>query len=371
MKILIFTVSSAGSGHIKTAEAIKEHFEKEYSDKSEVRIIDTLKYINPIMDKIIIGSYLTTIKSLPKLYEKMYYSSDNGTFSDISELFNKVLSYIISDVIEDFNPDIIVSTHPFSSEICSILKYKDKVNVPCVTIITDYTIHSLWLYDYMDAYIIANEDLVDMLVDKGISKKIIYPLGIPIKDEFKTIYNKNDLKLEFGLSTDKKTVLLMGGGLGIGNIKDIYKELLFSNLDIEIIVCTGNNKKLKNQLENMNNSDKKSIILGYTNEVYKLMSVADILITKPGGITMTEAMGKEIPPIFISPIPGQEEENTLYFINNGIGSLIKKETDITHTLNQIINNSYRMESIKTLEKLKSKPNATSDICKLLINLIKK
>ncbi|SKA76242.1 Monogalactosyldiacylglycerol synthase [Caloramator quimbayensis] len=371
MKVLALSVS-AGTGHFKAAKAIKNYFEKNYTDV-EMEIIDTLRYINPVINKIVVGSYLQSIKITPKIYEKLYEHADkDDTISSFSEMANHLLSIKIKSLVEDINPDVILCTHPFPLEMISILKRKGKISIPAIGILTDYAVHSFWFYDYIDAYIIPNEDFIDEAAEKGADINSLYPLGIPVESQFLMPVEKAAIKNQLGLYEGKPTILLMGGSLGIGNIKKIYEALSLSDLDIQLIVCTGRNHRLKEKIEEIyEKAQKKSLILSYTENMNAIMSVSDILITKPGGLTIAEALVKGLPIIINSPIPGHEEKNANYLLNCGIAATFKKSSDAVNVVRQLIKNTSRLEQMKSIALEKSKPNSTKDICRLIIEQSKK
>lgn len=372
MKVLTLSVS-AGSGHGKAAEAIKDYFSQNYADlEIDMKIINTLKYINPMIDKLIIGSYLKALKKTPSIYGKLFEYSDNDEgVSNLTQIFNDLLSKKIINLIEDYSPDIIVCTHFFPLEMVSILKRKGRLKVPIVAIITDYAPHSIWFYDYIDAYIIPHEDFVQDLIEKGISKDTIYPYGIPINEEFIQIVDQKECRKSLGLDADKLTLLLMGGGLGMGNIKPIFEQLAFSNLPVQLIACTGSNIKLRNQLLDISSRcNKRTLIYDYTDNVSTLMSACDILISKPGGLTITESINKHKPIIITSAIPGHEERNADYLLNNGIAARVKDNDSIVSLIKQLTISTSRLNHMKESAKEKSKPLATKNTCELIINLAK-
>lgn len=371
MKILALTVS-AGNGHNKAAESIKEYITSNYED-SDVEIFDTLKYINPVLDKLIVGSYLKSVKNTPALYGKLYeYAENEDTVSNLSGFVNDILSIKLKNLITNKNPDVIYCTHPFPVEMLSILKKKHKVDIPVVAILTDYAPHAFWFYSCIDAYVVPHQDLLWEIKEKGVPKDTVYPLGIPICKQFLEPVDKDKLREELGLSSDKLTLLLMGGGLGMGNITKIYKELCFSSLDLQLIICCGNNTKLKNQLEYLSSRTlKKTLIFGYTDRVPEFMSVSDILVSKPGGLTISEALVKKLPMVITSTIPGQEEKNADYLTNNGIAARVKEFGELTHLIYQFAESKLRLSHMREMAEEKSKPNATRDIASLIISFIKK
>lgn len=369
MRVLILSVS-AGKGHSKAAEAIKGYFDKNFKDVY-VEVIDTLKYINPIVDKLVVGSYLKFLSTKPSIYAKLYEyaESDDSSIYDFSNFVNEFLSIKINNLFEKFKPDVILCTHPFPLEMISILKKKGKASIPTASILTDYAPHPFWFYDRIEAYVIPHEDFIPDLIDFGISRDIIYPYGIPVCESFTKPLNKKEMRRNLGLDENKATLLLMGGGLGIGNMKYIFESLAFSSLDIQMIACSGSNEKLKNQLTDISRrSSKKTLIFDYTDKISELMSAADMLITKPGGLTITEALIKGLPIIITSAIPGQEERNADYLLNNGIAARVRKNQNIVPIITQLIQSPSRLRHMSESAREKAKFNATKDICNLLINM---
>ncbi|KHO40356.1 UDP-glucuronosyltransferase [Clostridium tetani] len=371
MKVLIFSIS-AGGGHSKAAESLKEYIDL-YSPKSTVKVIDTLKYINPIIDKVIIGSYLKTIKITPSLFGKLYdYTESDYGLSIISAKFNEIMTYRLLPLIKDFNPDILIATHPFPTEMLSILKSKHKINRPIISILTDYAPHSFWLHPCIDAYIVSNKYMISEMVSKGIPKNTIYPFGIPVSRDFLTNYSREETLSEINFYSDKPTILVMGGSLGIGKITKIYENLLKINEDIQIIVIAGNNKKLYYELLSYRHSldkDRTSYIIGFTDKVNKYMQASDLLLTKPGGLTITEALVSSIPLALFSPIPGQEEKNAEFLLTNNLAVDLGDGSNTKDIIEDLLKDKSKLSNIKENQRKFSKPDVGKNIYNLILNLI--
>jgi len=368
MKVLILYVS-VGTGHMKAAEALKESIEKQFNGWS-VDVLDTLKYINPIIDKVIVSSYLGTLKRSPKLYSMLYTASGTGTgIYDMSKALNKLLAYRLKGLIKDYEPSAIVCTHPFPMQMLSSLKEKNKLNIPTVAILTDYVVHSLWLDSGMDAFVVANEIMKTEMINRGIPSNIIFPYGIPVSPKFLTAVDRKSLLSELGLA-NKFTVLVMGGGMGFGNIENTMASLLDCDIDIQIIAVTGTNQKLKSHLEeSAKNSSKKVLILSYTDRINELMDISDLLITKPGGMTVSEALVKGLPIFIISPIPGQEEGNASFLIRSGVASKIDNSSQLVEVLSQVANDPVTLNTMRQNSKFLGKPHSSADIATLLGRLV--
>jgi processive 1,2-diacylglycerol beta-glucosyltransferase len=371
MKVLIFSVS-AGGGHNHAAAAVEKHILLN-DPYSEVKIIDTIKHINPILDKVVIGSYLKSLKFNPSIFGKLYNFAETGeSLANVSNLINEMIIFRLIPLIDEFKPDIVVATHAFSSEMVSILKLKGKINVPTLTILTDYAPHSFWLHNGIDAYITSNCDMVIDMISRGIKPNIIHNLGIPVNPDFMRRFDKDETLNGLNLNPNKTTILLMGGSLGMGGIYSVYSELQNIKNDIQIIVITGKNKKLFSQLIDIQNESKKETrIIGYTEEVNKYMQIADLLITKPGGLTITEALIYNLPMAIFSVIPGQEEKNAEFLIKHNLAVSLGDGKQCGGIIENLICDSDKLREMKNNCVTFAKPNSGSDIYKLLLEFTSK
>ena len=211
------------------------------------------------------------------------------------------------------------------------------------------------------------------LVNKGIEENKIYATGIPLSNRFLQHYNKSEILNEFGLINDKKTVLFFGGGeMGLGKTKtlEILQTLAKDFSDIQIVAISGKNKEMNEHFSEIVKqfSREDSIkVLEYTNKVPELMSISDIVISKPGGLTTTESLASGLPIIIINPIPGQEEENAEFLENKKVAVWIKKHDDVKEKLQEIFSNTEKMQEMKINARLLAKKNSTADICKIILN----
>lgn len=370
MKVMILTVA-AGGGHGNAAEAIKKHILLKNSS-DEVFIIDTLKAINPLLDKVVIGGYLKSLKYSPSIFGKIYdYTEDEDGFtSTISSKLIQMLSFKVLELIGEINPDIIICTHPFPSEMVSYMKLNNEIKIPLVTILTDYAPHGMWLQNSIDAYIVSNDDMVEEMNSRGVPKEIIFPFGIPVHPEFLKTYDKEITLKELGLTSEKPTLLLMGGSLGMGKISTIFEKLMSSSLDIQIIAVTGKNKKLYNELLSLkNNYVKKSAIIGFSNNIGKIMQASTLLITKPGGLTITEALLMHLPMALFSPLPGQEVRNCDFLLKNNLAIYLQEEKDLIKEIGNLLNSPNSLNTIKNNCSNFAKPNSGENICTLLYTVI--
>lgn len=371
-KVLIF-YGSYGGGHLSAAKSIKAHLNKNYPDV-EVEIVDCIEYINKYLNKVSTEAYKELAKKAPWLWKQVYKDSKNGFLAHISTTTNRLISFKLNSLIQEFQPDLIISTHPFSSQMCAVLKKKNKINCKLATIMTDYHIHPQWLvlYQYMDYFFVSNEQMKADMISEGINDQTIYVTGIPVSERFLEKKNKSEIFKFFNLDEEKHTILFFAGGefgLGRNTTFMVLKAIIRLFPNIQVVAISGKNKKMnkkfKELVENTSSQDRIKI-LEYTDKVPELMSICSLVITKPGGLTVTEALDSNLPLILINPIPGQEEENAQFLIENNVGVLIKKEDNIARALKNLYRNQEKLNQMRENTKLIAKPNSTSDICKIVL-----
>ena len=377
--------ASTGGGHNRAAKAMKDEIEKKCIDGEHItcEIIDSLKLINTTMDKIISSGYEKSAKYTPKAWGGVYKMSDANIVSKHEykgNLFNTLLASKLKKLLKERKPDLIIGTHPFPMIALSTLKkkypYRNAFNSffvpPLISVLTDYTAHSTYIQDEIDYYIAGDEYVKEVLISEGVDGDKIKPYGIPVEKSFLEHREKSVVLEELGLAPDKFTVLLMGGSFGAGNIKDTLKELLEIDRDFQIIVITGRNETLKEKLEKSlekHTIDKNISILGFTQDMNDILSAVDIIVSKPGGLTTTECLLKELPMIIPYYIPGQEEENMDFLSNCGAALRTSKKFTISVLLKVLIDNPTRMKLLKNNIKSIKKQNTAEDIANLVSNIL--
>ena len=373
MKKVIIFYASYGGGHLSAARSIKENMEANYED-IDVKLIDCMEYVNKTVNKITTKAYSEMAKKAPKTWGRVYWKSQKGPLAQISTTSNKILSIKLYKLLKDFEPNLIVSTHPFGSQMCAYLKKHGKLNAKIATVMTDYAPHDQWLVfnKYVDYYFVSHDGMKKELHEKGIPNEKIFATGIPLSNKFLLKYDKPTILKSFGLSPDKKTVLFFGGGeFGLGKTQTfkIFKSFVECPENIQIVAISGKNQKMKEAFENLVESlnKKDSVkILEYTNQVPELMSISDLVVTKPGGLTTTESLASGLPIVVINPIPGQEEENASYLEKNKVAIWLKKDDNVEAILKDLFSNPEKMQEMKIRARLLAKKNSTKDICKILL-----
>ncbi len=376
MKKIIIFYASYGGGHLNAAKSIQECLSNNYSDQNlEIELIDCMKYVNITIEKITTAAYREMAKKMPWAWGRIYADSQKGPLAHISSRSNKIMAIKLLKLLREKQPDLIISTHPFGSQMCSYLKRKGKIESKLATIMTDFAPHDQWLIGstYTDFFFVAHDKMKDYLISKNISPNKIYTTGIPISAKFSQKFNKEDILKEFNLKPNLKNILFFGGGeFGLGKTKTVEIFECFVKMfdNIQIIAISGKNEKMHNNFINIVEEYKKSEsvrVLEYTNKVPELMSISDLVVTKPGGLTTSESLASELPMIIINPIPGQEEENAEFLEEKGIAIWIKKHDNPYELLKNLFNSPQILENMRKNTKALARKNSTQDICNILIN----
>jgi len=332
--------------------------------------VDTFKYINPLIHTAIVDGYLNIVKCAPQIYGSLYRMSEHGKNIDrMSRVVSNLMAPKIHKLIQSFKPSIIVCTHPFPLQMIAYLKKHYSLDIPAIAVVTDFVNHPFWFQDNIDAYIVAHDYIKKDMIECKIPEKRIFTYGIPIAPEFLKSTSKIEARKKLSLK-NTLTVLLMGGSLGIGDIEIVFKSFAKCKRDIQIIAVAGKNKTLEKRLNNLAASFSMPVkIFGYTDNIPMLMDAADLIVTKPGGMTISEALAKKLPALIISPIPGQEERNEQFLINSGAAVRIYKNTNIDSLLCQVYDNRLRYKQMKEIAGALAKPDAGNNILCLIEKLV--
>lgn len=375
MNILLF-YASYGSGHLSAATAIEQYIRENYPDAKTLKI-DCVEYINKSINKISTSAYKSIILKTPILWGQVYKLLKNDTILDITQFSNRFMAKKIFNLFEDFEPDLVISCHPLGGQITSFLKSHKKTNCKLATVMTDFASHKQWLIgkDYTDYFFVSNIEMKTSLISEGIYPNKIYVSGIPISPNFYKNYDTENIYKSLNIEKNKTNIIFFGGGsLGLSsssNIQTILTSLLQATDEShQIIIISGKNQKLYNDFQKtINNTYHKSQIklIDFTTELPELLLITSFVITKPGGLTITECISTNVPIILINPIPGQEKENAQYIADNKMGIWIKTNKPTSEYFQEIFNDTKLIEEIKENQKKYSHINSTKNICDILIN----
>jgi len=336
-KVLI-AHASAGAGHRKAAEAIHEALSK--NPDCEVEVKDSLEYPGRLFKWVYAQQYLTLISYCPLMWGLLYYSLDNWKMRKIIAFFRRLLNGLFFSKFEDFicnyQPDVIISTHFMTSEIISHMKSRGRLKCRLITAVTDFKAHTFWVNNGVDVYTVAIQQTADGLIKKGVQPERIIVTGIPVSLKFEQQRDKQAMRKTLSLREDLFTALIVGGGFGVGPFEKLTDMLTGISGDLQVLVVCGKNKDLFNDLQQKFASLKNVKIFGFVDNMHELMAASDILISKSGGLTTSEALKSNIPMIVLKPIPGQEAHNCQSMVEAGAGIRTESIAEVRDNVSRLI-----------------------------------
>ena len=372
MRVMILSVT-AGFGHHATAKAVADMLREK---GAIVDTVDVYAYLSKIVKETIDKGYLFTSKHTQELYRLVYLLAENhgsGYFTKpipIINIVNALGASKFARIVNDFAPDAIVCTHVFAAQLVDDLKKRELLTAPTVGIITDYTLHPYWEDVPRIEYIVTGSELLThRAIKKGIDASRILPLGIPIHPKFCTPISQEDACARIGIDPDRPTILMMGGSMGYSNNKKLIRQLNLCGIPFQLLVVCGNNKKQYGEMLQMKESLSGPCVLhpyGFVTNVEEMMSAADCIITKPGGLTVSEALAKNLPMILVNPIPGHEERNVEFLMNNGMACLVTKTFPVDEAVYHLFRSPHRLRTVRETMSAIAHPDATERLCDFIL-----
>ena len=371
-KILIF-YASYGGGHLSAANSIKQCIDDNFKD-CETKLVDCMEYVNRPVNKITTTAYKELAKKFPWAWGEVYSHSKKGPLAHISSASNNLMAKKLLKLLKEYQPDIVISTHPFGSQMVSYLKRKALVDCTLATIMTDFAPHDQWLVgkDYVDYYFVSHEKMRQELINSNVAENTVFATGIPLSNRFLMHFDKDEIMKSMGLNPDKRVILFFGGGeFGLGRDKTvkILNSFITHVKNHQIVAIAGKNEKMKVAFDKLvaeTNSESFVKVLAYTKQVPELMSISDLVVTKPGGLTTTESLASGLPIVAINPIPGQEEENAKFLEDEGVAIWLKKNDDYDEIIADLLADEDKLHQMKVNTKLLAKKNSTRDICDIIL-----
>jgi processive 1,2-diacylglycerol beta-glucosyltransferase len=367
-RILIVSVK-AGAGHLKAAEAVQAAFAK-YQPDVEVKNVDLLDYSNELIKYLYGKMYLDVVKAFPELYAYSYkHYESSKRFIKPRFLIDKFNFSDFFEMVESFSPDIVVATHFISEAVLENYRRKREKHFRIAVTLTDYEFHPVWLVSNVDLYFTATEEVKNSLLFHGIPRDKIVTSGIPIHPRFSEEKNRTELLAKYGLNNQSPVVLISAGSFGVTPLSEVIEDFGSIQEKFQIMVVCGNNAELRKDLEIKQRSEPRlKRVFGFVDFMDELMAISDLLITKPGGITVSESIAMGVPMIFIEPIPGQEEANADYLVEQGAGVKARSLPVLLYKLSLLLSNPGKLADMSRRARATSRPYAAKMIAGEVINL---
>jgi processive 1,2-diacylglycerol beta-glucosyltransferase len=337
---------------------------------AQVCHLDVMDYVPSTFRKIYTDYYIKLVTKHPAIWGMLYQASSDAAPDAMSQKLRRAAERLstrpLRGAIDDFAPDAIVCTHFLPAELLMREVGKQRLGVPVFVQITDFDLHRMWVIPRMTGFFVGNEEVAFRLRAHGMEAERIHVTGIPIMPAFAQDHDRATCAAAFGLDPARRTYLLMGGGAGLG-VGPLAKRLSAADPDLQLVVLTGKNKPALEELQIAAGRQPGRLFpLGFTDEVPRLMAAADLVVTKPGGLSTSECLAMGVPMLLSAPIPGQEERNADYLLENGAAMKAIDEVGLEYHVALLKAEPHRLEAMRANARALGRPHAGQDAMRIVL-----
>jgi processive 1,2-diacylglycerol beta-glucosyltransferase len=369
-KVLILS-ASAGAGHVRAAEALERAFAL-LGAAREVRHTDTLQFTNKVFRNLYSRAYLELVDRAPDVLGWLYDWLDTPWEKERRRLaWDKLNTRPFVRMLERYQPDLVVCTHFLPAEIISWLKAKRRLDCAEAVVVTDFDVHAMWLSHHVEHYFVAIDETREHLVRLGVPPERVTASGIPIDPAFAEPKDKRAMRAKHGLAPDRTIVLLSAGGFGVGPVEHAVTSLLGLRHPAQIVVVCGRNEELRARLAARAAETRPAalVVVGYTAEMDEYMAAADVLVGKPGGLTTSEALARELALVIVNPIPGQEERNSDHLLEQGAAIRCNNLPVLGYKIDRLLDDPRRLAAMRATARRLARPDAARDVVRTAVTLV--
>jgi processive 1,2-diacylglycerol beta-glucosyltransferase len=365
--------ASVGAGHLRAAQAVELAL-RQHAPDVLVRNVDVLTLTNVAFRKVYGAAYLDLVNKAPHVLGYFYDMLDKprrprSNRDRLRLAVEKLNLTKFCDLIECDRWDVVVNTHFLPAEIIASMRRDGKVSLPQVTVTTDFETHRLWVNQPTDRYTTATEEGAAYLAHWGVPPEDTRVTGIPIHPVFAEPRDRGVCLRRHGLAADRPVVLQLAGGFGVGPIEQLYRGILSVELPLQVVVVAGKNAKAKQQLEGVEVPTRhRAKVMGFTTEIDELMAAADVVVSKPGGLTTSEVLARGAAMLIVNPIPGQESRNSDFLLENGAAIKANNAATLPLKLARLLADKARLQAIKANAQRIGKPLAAFDAAAVALEL---
>jgi processive 1,2-diacylglycerol beta-glucosyltransferase len=358
-----------GGGHKRVAETIAAEWE---ARGGRAEIVDYFaRFVHPVFDAFTKFSYIQSVKRAPGLYGLFYRLTGEVRPDSLTQRFiNRMGMDRLERYLAEERPDVVCCVHCTPAGTMSDLRLAGRTTVPCLTVITDYVTHSQWIHPAVDMYCVPNDTVREGLRSRGIPQERIVVSGLPIERKFLRPLDRTALRAQYGLRPDVPVILVMAGAYAmLGGVLDVTRMLAQFPRPIQVLVVCGYDHRLEEQVRaRAAGSPHAFHVTGYVDTVEELMTVSDVLVTKAGGVTVSEALVKRLPMLIYRPIPGQEEGNTQFLLQHGAALAPRTPRELGAALERLLGDPGRLAAMTEAAAALGRPDAAGVVAAQLAGL---
>ncbi|MFO0844140.1 MAG: glycosyltransferase [Gemmataceae bacterium] len=371
---LLVLSASVGAGHMRAAQAVELAL-KELAPDAVVRNLDVLELTNSAFRRLYGKAYLDLVNNAPHLLGYFYDVLDRprraGNTSDRMRLALQKLNLgKLVQLLQEESWDLAVNTHFLPAEILASLRKKEQTGLRQVTVTTDFETHRLWVNQPCERYFTATEEGARYLHTWGVPAGDTTVTGIPIHPVFARPKSRAECRTRHGLAHDRPVVLQLAGGFGVGPVGHLFDALTRIDKPIDLVVVAGKNAELKAELEKRAKPGRHRVqVMGFTDKIDELMAAADVVVSKPGGLTTSEVLARGAAMVIVNPIPGQESRNSDYLLENGAAIKVNNIPTLTYKVQALLEDERRLATLRENARRIARPNAAYDVAKKALAMV--
>lgn len=365
MRVLIATVT-AGAGHLQAAAALEEAW-RTMRPRDTVERVDVLDFMPKLYRKLYVEGYVKVVEHAPELWAMVFKKTDNPALArKLTKLRRSISKYRTHKFVSHlrrFDPEVVLCTHYMPLEIMGQLKDDPKLAFRplVVSVVTDFEAHALWMEPSVNLYCVAAEETKARLVARGAEPGAVVATGIPIAAKFSATIDPDGIRKRMGLRDDLPVLLVLSGGFGMGPVAKILGELNKVTTPVQIVVVCGRNEELRRELA-VAERRHPTHVLGFATNMHELMAVSDLVLSKPGGLTSSEALAMGRPMFVIDPIPGQEAANSDFLLEHGAAAKVNRVEDLPFRLEKLLS-SQKLAAMAGEARRLGRPQAAQAVCR--------
>jgi processive 1,2-diacylglycerol beta-glucosyltransferase len=371
-RILILS-ASVGSGHVRAAQAIELALSSQLPDAT-IAHVDALEFTNGAFRRAYGSGYFRIVQRAPRfvgwMYDFLDHPNDRGATTITRQFFERMNFTRLSKLLSDQAWDLAICTHFLPAALIARMRRRESIHFPQAVVVTDFDIHGMWMSRPCEKFFVATEEARVNLAALQIDERDIQVTGIPIDPVFAEPADRAKAIASLELSQDRPIVLQMAGGFGIGSIERIHRSILQIQRPLQVVVVTGRNADAAQFLGSTDHDPRhKRKILGYTSRMHELLAAADLVVTKPGGLTTAESLATGCPMVIAEPIPGQEDRNADFLLERGCAVKVNNLASLTYKLESLLGGSDRLSRMRAAALASARPRAAFDIAASCIQLL--
>lgn len=368
-KKLLFLYMVPSTGHQRAAEAIMKAA-AQMNPRFDCVSLEAANQTYPLLGTVFNRMYLQLIQRAPAIWDYLYDNPDiEEVTREMRELVTLFSAFRVRKILKQHHPEAVVCTQAVPAIAMSALKRQGYLKAPLIGVVTDFGVHAYWYHNEIDLYLVGHEDIKKEMVKRGVPENRIRVTGIPIDPKFGETSDPVHARLRLHLQPNKRTILVMGGSHGLGALDDVVGALRILPGNFQVLIVCGRNKRLQNKVSELVKNEVGFTTVGYIRDLSVLMTAADILITKPGGLTVSEALAKQLPMILTNPIPGQEERNVHFLTRHGAARVVRKKDDLIHAASDLLRHPKKISAMRQRARLIGRPYSAWESARAIFTLI--